>query len=248
VHQQLSPLREMVRLALLIGLAAGSCGCPQQAPAPIATPKSESEAAAIVDGPAAEPEPIVDDFTLEADFRLLKLADFDRFPADAATWSEKHGVLLCSGKPKGYAYTRDDFTNFTLRCEFRFVASGAPPDAESSNKFNTGFMIGIQEPHKVWPASLEVQGRFDELASIKSNGGVPALTISDDPAAREAARLPVGEWNAIEIVSHDGALSAELNGVMICTSQPGELKTGKLGLQSEGFGVWFKNLRVRIDE
>jgi hypothetical protein len=85
------------------------------------------------------------------------------------------------------------------------------------------------------------------MASIKSNGGVPALTVSDDPAAREAARLPVGEWNAIEIVARDGAISATLNGMVICTSQPGELKSGKLGLQSEGFEVQFKHLRVRLD-
>ena len=65
--------------------------------------------------------------------------------------------------------------------------------------------------------------------------------------AREAARLPVGQWNQIEIVAHNGAISATLNGMLICTSQPGELKSGKLGLQSEGFETHFRHLRVRLD-
>jgi hypothetical protein len=231
--------------------SAGSSTAPAAEPSKPPADQTEASPTEIAStAPVATPTPIEPEaqpFTPESGFWLLKLSDFDHFPADAETWTEQHGVLICNGKPKGYAYTREDFENFTLRCEFRFVPTGAPPDAEAAKKFNTGFMIDIQEPHKVWPASLEVQGRFDEMASIKSNGGIPALTISDDPAARESARLPVGEWNAIEIVSHDGALSATLNGLVICTSQPGELKSGKLGLQSEGFEVQFKHLRVRLD-
>lgn len=245
-HRSLWTLAACV--ALLIGLAVCCAGCSRGPAAPGLPPPKTGDVAqspAAVPAPA-EPEP--SPFTPEEGFRVLTLADFEHFPTDANTWSEKNGVLICNGKPKGYAYTREEFTNFTLRCEFRFVPDGAPPDAEAAQKFNTGFMIDIQEPHKVWPASLEVQGRFDEMASIKSNGGVPALTINDDATAREAARLPVGLWNAVEIVSHDGAISSTLNGLVICTSQPGELKSGKLGLQSEGFTVWFRNLRVRLDD
>jgi len=257
----------MAVCTLALTIAVTLVGCAQK-PAPPAAPptnastpaadppiapSAESPAAATevaATAPATAPtviEPETEPFRPEAGFWMLKLADFDHFPADATTWSEQHGVLISNGKPKGYAYTREEFENFTLRCEFRFVAQVTPPDAEAANKFNTGFMLYIQEPHKVWPASLEVQGRFDEMASIKSNGGVPALTINDDQAAREAARLPIGQWNAIEIVAHNGAISATLNGMLICTSQPGELKSGKLGLQSEGFETHFRHLRVRLD-
>ena len=220
-------------------------GCPRDA----ATSKeatSQTDSGTPVTSTTAE-EPQFDAFTPEPDFRLLTLADFDHFPADASTWSERNGMLICSGTPKGYAYTREDFGNFTLRCEFRFVPAGPPPDAEAARKFNTGFMLFIQEPHKVWPRSLEVQGRYDEMASIKSNGGVPALETVDDAVARESARLPVGQWNSIEIVSHNGDLTSTLNGLLIATAKAGELTSGKLGLQSEGFEVHFKHLRVRIE-
>lgn len=228
----------------IIGLTACWAGCSGDASVPGTAAPAANESAAA----ATAAKPVVDDFTPEEGFRRLTLADFEHFPADADTWSERGGLLVCSGKPKGYAYTREEFRNFTLRCEYRFVPPPTPPDAAAADKFNTGFMIHIQEPHKVWPASLEVQGRFDEMGSIKSNGGVPALTIVDDPDARKGTRLPVGQWNAIEIVSHDGELSATLNGLRVCSSYAGELKSGKLGLQSEGYAVEFKHLRVKAGE
>jgi hypothetical protein len=64
---------------------------------------------------------------------------------------------------------------------------------------------------------------------------------------RERIKRPAGEWNRVEIVVRDGAITARLNGELICTSQPGELKEGLLGLQSEGYLVKFRNLRVRRD-
>lgn len=231
------------RLSILV-LAVCCAGCPRDA-ATTGSPSKQAEATAATN---TQSEPEFDDFTPEPEFRLLSPGDFEHFPADASTWSERNGILICSGQPKGYAYTREDFANFTLRCEFKFVPAGPAPSAEEMLKYNTGFMIYIQEPHKVWPRSLEVQGRFDEMASIKSNGGVPALETVDDSVARTARRLPVGEWNALEIVSHDGDLSSNLNGLLIATSRAGELTSGKLGLQSEGFEVHFKHLRVRIDK
>lgn len=174
-------------------------------------------------------------------FVPLRLSDFEPFPADAASWNESGGVIGTTGKPKGYIHSTKAFQNFTWRGEFRFV----PSDGANNDQSNTGFMLCIQEPHKVWPRSLEVQGKHLELGQIKSNGGVPALSISDDPAAREAARLPVGEWNAVEIQCRDGAVAAMLNGRLVCRGEPGELQAGLIGLQSENFAVQFRNLRVR---
>jgi hypothetical protein len=176
-------------------------------------------------------------------FRLLKLRDFEQFAADERTWRENEaGLLVTTGKPKGYIYSKQSYRNFIWRAEFRFVPDA---DVEKRPQSNTGFMLCIQEPHKVWPRSLEVQGKFVEIGQIKSNGGVAALTINDDPAAREAARKPVGEWNAIEIVCKDGTVSSMLNGNAICVSEPGEVTEGMIGLQAENFAVEFRRLRIR---
>jgi hypothetical protein len=226
-------------LILVSGCSGDTAPTPktQQAPVPALT-SNESKAA-----PSA-----TDSFQVEDGFTALGLVDFESFQGEATTWREENGMIITTGKPKGYVHSARPFGNFTWRGEFRFVPVEGETDPKKSEQSNTGFMLCIQEPHKVWPRSLEVQGKFVELAQIKSNGGVPALVIMDDPAARESARKPVGEWNAVEIVCREGAVSATLNGTLICRSEPGELKEGRIGLQAENFAVEFRRLRIREGE
>ncbi len=231
-------------------------GCSAEPPVPVPSP-----AASVTPTPAdARPatptawsvESLSDGaFTLEEGFRKLSLEDFDPFFAKPpqggqATWFSIHDAIVCTGKPKGYLFSNEKFADFTLRLELRF----APPADEAAAKTfnpNTGVMIFINEPHKQWPKSLEVQGRFADLATIKENGGAAKFEIVDDPAARESARKPVGEWNTLEIVSKAGMLTAFLNGTKVCESQPSDVAEGFIGLQSEDFEVHFRRVRIRAE-
>ncbi len=231
-------------------------GCSAEAPVPAPSP-----AAGVTPTPAdarpAAPAPwsvetLADgEFTLEDGFRKLSLEDFDPFFAKPpqggpATWSSIHDAIVCTGKPKGYLYSNEKFADFTLRLELRF----APPTDEAASKNfnpNTGVMIYINEPHKQWPKSLEVQGRFADLATIKENGGAAKFEIVDDGASRESARKPASEWNALEIVSKAGKLTALLNGMKVCESQPSDVAEGFIGLQSEDYEVQFRRLRIRAE-
>ncbi len=225
-----------------VGLCAGVLligGCSQSSPEsvePIGAP-----------APTAVAPESLPTIQVEEGFQALSLTDFEPFKGEAGTWREETGMLITSGNPKGYAHSQKSYRNFTWRLEYRFVPPVGASDAAELDKCNTGFMIHIQEPHKVWPRSLEVQGKQVEMCSIKSNGGAPDLVIQDDHAARESARKPVGEWNSVEIVSRDGTLSSTLNGVPICTSEAGELTEGRIGLQAELFEVQFRNMRIRED-
>lgn len=184
----------------------------------------------------------------EAGFVPLTFADFTPFvskPAEGqATWSvSEDGTIKSTGTPRGYLYTNRPYGNFTFRGEFRYVPR---EEATEPDKYNTGFLIYVPEEHKIWPRSLEVQGRYDLMGEIKSNARDLMVEVPlNDQAAREAARSPIGEWNAIEIISNDGAVTAVLNGEKISESKPGELKSGRIGLQAEDFAVEFRNLRIR---
>ena len=218
-----------------------SAGCER----PAAPTKVASTGISEADALAAAKEASESAVPLDSEgYRPLRLRDFEPFPADATTWSEADGLLKTTGKPKGYLSSKRSYRNFTWRADFRFVPDA---DVQKHPDSNTGFMLCIQEPHKVWPRSLEVQGKFIEMGQIKSNGGVPALTINDDQASREKARKPVGEWNEIEITCKDGTVSSMLNGQAICISEPGELLEGKIGVQAENFPVEFRKLRIRED-
>jgi len=190
-------------------------------------------------------------FEVEDGFKLLGLDDFEVFhgtePTDEQTWTAEGELLQCTGNPRGYLYSRQPYTNFTLRLDYRFVPQEGADETKLSNS-NTGFLIYITGDDKLWPVSLEVQGKHVEMAHIKANGGAAAIDVEDNETARNEHRQPVGEWNSIEIASKDGSLTSLLNGAKICQSQPGELTSGLIGIQSEDFETQFRNLRIREED
>ena len=145
---------------------------------------------------------------------------------------------------RGYIYTEHPFKDFTLRYEYRFPHAADLSD-EEQRKCNTGLLVFITGEHTVWPRCLEVQGRWDDTAQIKSNARDVTVEATLDEPARDAARKPPGEWNAVEVVSEGGGLTVTLNGVEVSRSEPTELRGGPLGFQAEGYDVEFRNVRIR---
>jgi len=54
-------------------------------------------------------------------WRTLTLADFVNVNGDAATWSERDGVIVCTGKPLGGARTKRTYTDFELSLDWRHL-------------------------------------------------------------------------------------------------------------------------------
>jgi hypothetical protein len=218
------------------------CGCGPETPTPSTTsvPELAEQYAAL------ELEPDDTPFELEPDFRLLTTGDFQAFPADATTWSSADDVLTSTGKPKGYLYSQESFSNFTWRFEYRYPR---PEKLADDDKFkgNTGFMVYITGEPKIWPVCLEVQGKHVDMANVKENGGAEAPEVDSDPAKRLAARHRVGQWNAIEIVSKDGELAVSLNGQLVTRSRPAFLSSGSIGIQAEEHPFEVRRMRVRVD-
>lgn len=212
----------------------------------------KGEVPVAVDDPTLENEKTVDpsakSASSEEGFVPLQFSDFTPFvskPAEGpATWTvTDSGMIQTTGTPRGYLYTNRPFGDFTFRGEFRYVPR---EDGTEADKYNTGFLIYVPDESKIWPRSLEVQGRYDLMGEIKSNARDVKVELTvNDQAARESARKPIGEWNAVEIISKDGAVTSILNGEKIAESESGELKSGKIGLQAEDFAVEFRNLRIR---
>ncbi len=220
---------------MLLLLAAWGC----KGEVPVAVENSDEN----MEDPAEKPS------QAEPGFVALGFADFTPFVSKPdegqPTWSiTDEGWIQTTGTPRGYLYTNKTYANFTFQGEFRFV----PRNGETlPEKYNTGFLIYVPDDKpKIWPRSLEVQGRYDLMGEIKSNARDLKVEVPlNDQAARETARKPIGEWNAVEIISKDGAVTAILNGTKISESEPGELKSGRIGLQAEDFAVEFRNLRIR---
>ena len=231
------------------------CGCRGEIPAPLPASSTEiretpsaaiqTETSSSVNSRASES--VADSsFQLESDFRLLTLDDFEQFSAETQTWKSLPDGFACSGKPRGYLYSKQPYQDFTWRFEYRFLR---PEKLADDNKFkgNTGFLVYITGEHKLWPICLEVQGKHSQMAAIKENGGAEPVIVEDDDAARQRIRAAVGQWNSVEIVSKAGELRVSLNGTLIAQSKPNFLSDGLIGVQAEDHPFEVRRMRIRPD-
>lgn len=224
-------------VGVLVAFVVIMAGCQQQAPKPASTaPAEATPAVAVVEDSTP--------FELEAGFELLKLNQFDAFAAEGDTWKESGEILAGTGKPRGYLYSKESYSNFTWRLDFRYPRPEKLKD-DSKFKGNTGFLVYITGEQKLWPVCIEIQGKNVQIAAIRENGGADAVVTEDDETARLKSRKPVGQWNSLEIVSKDGALTATLNGTTVAASQAGSLSSGLIGIQSEDHPFEVRRMRIR---
>ncbi|ADG66997.1 protein of unknown function DUF1080 [Planctopirus limnophila DSM 3776] len=243
MHFLTASLSTQVAVLLFI-LACG--GCAQNSP-PEKPERTQSAETLPKASPSQQlPAPVIE---LEPDEQRLALADFLTFPEasdDVATsgWTEEGVIIRGTGTPKGYLYTQKTFENFRLRYDLRFPA--ALLSSASPLKENTGVLVYITGDQKVWPLSMEVQGKYVDLGSVKENGGAAKATQTFDKELQQKVIGPAHEWNSLEVISQGGALTVLLNGEKITTSEPNFLSSGPIGLQAEGFPVEFANLRILV--
>ena len=159
------------------------------------------------------------------------------------TFKVKDGIIVVSGNPNGYFYTDKSYKNYILRFDWRYKR---PKGLEDDEKFggNSGLLVAIQEPHKVWPKCVEVQGMNKEHGRIFGLGKFEAK-FNFDAKALKKARKPVGEWNTTEVLVKDGAITSKVNGAQISTGKS-DLTEGPFGFQSEGAEIHFKNIKIKV--
>ena len=158
------------------------------------------------------------------------------------TLSVHEGVIVCTGHPNGYFYTDKSYKNYVLRYDWQYKR---PANLVEDSKFpgNSGCLVHIQPPHKVWPKCVEVQGMnrdHGKLLFLQCKG-----KGTFDKEAKDKATKAVGEWNTTEITcKDDGSITAKINGTEV-SSGKGELTEGQIGFQSEGAEIHFRNIKIK---
>ncbi|MEX0702285.1 MAG: DUF1080 domain-containing protein [Planctomycetales bacterium] len=172
-------------------------------------------------------------------------ADFDIFPEGVDSWSVAEGIIKCTGKPNGYIATKKKYRNYVLKVDVRYPEQAG----------NTGFLIHVTQPHKVWPQAIEVQGFYNtggkypltnSLGTIFPIAPAKGGRYELNPDIHQKALKPHDQWNSIEIVVHEGKIASILNGVKVAeATEPFSLVEGQIAFQSEGSPVEFRNLRIK---
>lgn len=164
------------------------------------------------------------------------------FGADTIKISPE-GEIRLSGEPNGYFATKKPYHNYILRFDWMYER---PSDLVDDAKFegNSGLLLHIEGPHKVWPKCVEAQlfnrdaGRTFAIQGAKFDG-------THDKAAQQKAIKPVGEWNSEEVRCHDGAITTTINGVKVAEGKGATPDAGTIGWQSEGAPIRFRNVRIQ---
>ena len=149
------------------------------------------------------------------------------------TWSVTNGVIHCTGTPTGYLRTSQVYSNYFLTVEWRFVKIAPKAD-------NTGILVHLQTPDKVWPQCVQVQGKHDhqgdiflmEGAESKEHKGLDKNTPI--PLRGDSVEHPVGEWNKAETICLHGKVESFINGKFVNEITECSLDAGGIGFQSEG--------------
>jgi hypothetical protein len=148
--------------------------------------------------------------------------------APEKTWIITNGVIHCTGRPNGFMRTEKSYRDCRLTVEWRFLKPG-----------NTGVLVDMQLPDKVWPRCVECQGMHDHQGDFWLWGGVtgrePAnLKQNGIKMLQPSAEKPVGEWNTYQTVCADDSVEIIVNGTSMNKLTGCNVSSGFIGLQSEG--------------
>lgn len=194
-------------------------------------------------------------------FEKKNLAEWDFFVEKEGVKAEDvysfadDGRLLCKGQPFGYLATKESYKNYKFAVEWHW-SQGTPPT-------NSGVFLKLTEQPKgsFLPKTIEIQlqhknagdiwgfhgrtvtgpaGRFSERAGDAITGkttGVKKLL--------DAEKEP-GQWNAMEILCVDTLLVVTVNGKIVNWTVGAEPIAGRIGFQSEGGPIEFRNAVLTV--
>lgn len=161
----------------------------------------------------------------------------------------RDGALRVEG-PEGWLRSTEQYGNFDLRVEFRFLTDDSDSGVfvrapgPASNVFVRG-----------WPAnSYQVQTR--DISSNKTTNPIwignlyrhrtpPGDTAYDADAAARAVR-PTGEWQVFDIQVMDDRITVKLNGTDVLQASGLVNPRGYLGLQGESGIVEYRDVSIRV--
>ena len=180
---------------------------------------------------------------------LFNGKDLTVWAGDTKGYVAKDGVILC--QPGGQLYTKQEFSNFVLRFEFKLV-----PGA------NNGLGIRMRPGAHAAYQAMEIQilddtaEKYKHLHPYQYHGSIYGVV----PAKRGHLK-PVGQWNVQEVLADGPHIVVTLNGVKIVDADINKASTpktldgkahpglkrpsGRIGFLGHGTHVEFRNLRIK---
>lgn len=157
-----------------------------------------------------------------------------------SVWLVRDGNLYTTGMPFGYIRTNESFENYELVIEWRWVEEPK----------NSGVLLHIQGEDKIWPTCIEAQLMSGKAGDFVAMGGTSFKERIDTSSIvvqkfEESSEKTPGEWNKYEITCKDNTITLIVNGVLQNKATETTISSGKIGLQSEGGPMEFRNFYLK---
>jgi hypothetical protein len=171
-------------------------------------------------------------------------AQFDLVGLGPGSIKVQAASVRLTGEPDGYFATKAAYKNYVLRFDWKYERpEGLTSDAAFDG--NSGVLLHLQPPSKVWPRSIQVQLLYADAGNLFPLDA--ELEASKDATAQRKASRPVGEWNDLEVVSQNASITVRMNGLEIASGAKAKPAGGAIGWQSEGRPIEFRNIRIKVN-
>jgi len=160
------------------------------------------------------------------------------------TWSVTNGVIHCTGKPIGYLRTTQSYSNYVVTVEWRFVKIAPKAD-------NSGVLVHLQLPDKVWPMCVQNQGKSGRQGDLFVMAGAECLqhqgmdANTPVPLRGTPNENPIGEWNTNQTVCIGNTIFARINGKVLNDISGCTISSGFIGIQSEGGDIEIRRISLQ---
>ena len=160
--------------------------------------------------------------------------------------------LHCKGQPFGYLATKESYKNFKFSVEWCWSAGEKPT--------NSGIFLKItDQPQGAFlPKTVEVQLQHGSAGDLWAFHGRTLTESGNRIVNRESANIgkfmgvqkllnaekEPGQWNTMEILCADSLIVVVVNGNIVNWTTGAEAIEGRIGFQSEGGPIQFRNAIV----
>ena len=147
------------------------------------------------------------------------------------------GILVCDGDG-GHEMLRYDreLGDCIFHVEFRFI-----PVTGTKSNYNSGVFIRNSAQGEIWhQAQLAMDGGY-LFGRTSVNGEPQRMKLTPT----EKRMKPAGEWNVLEATAQGKTLTVWLNGAVTSSYDKCELPRGYIAVESEGYAVEFRNLKLK---
>ncbi len=149
-------------------------------------------------------------------------------------WCVENGLLVNKGRSQGhptpYIRTKGVYTNYVLRFQYR-----KPGEQESA------VLLRFADSGQAHPKGIRVSGKGNDFNCVQSVGDfAPALLERLAPLAFKP--MPPNFWNECEITLNKGQLEVRVNGVLRATGTGCSQTPGKIGFETGGSRIEYRNI------